>query len=302
MRLAFAKSVREPGALDTALVTEPTLPTPTSPNPKPESQPPSASSPTQSSTGFHRSRKTLTLKKFVAVTSPFASLKIMVEEDKAEGEENQEISSLPAEESSAKEQGVSHTSDESTMTALGFDSTGNVPLMPPEVSTIPAPSPHFYAEPLSIVVLEMRSLSEEENKDNEEEDYDNVALASFISSRSIKVTPKESTSKRPITRLQKKEELEFVLNKSKEEKEIGERWKVEEVSGEKVVELSGEKLVDEYSEKVVQEYGERVVEESAEKVSKKSTNKGKSVRKLVKGKVGANEEPGSSKKAKVGAT
>ncbi|XP_070031606.1 uncharacterized protein [Nicotiana tomentosiformis] len=42
---------------------EPTLPTPTSQNPNPESQPPSASSPTQSSTGSHRSRKTLTPKK-----------------------------------------------------------------------------------------------------------------------------------------------------------------------------------------------------------------------------------------------
>ncbi|XP_070049093.1 uncharacterized protein [Nicotiana tomentosiformis] len=33
----------------------------------------------------------------------------------------------------------------------------------PQVSTDPAPSPHFYDEPFTIVALEMRSMSEEEN-------------------------------------------------------------------------------------------------------------------------------------------
>ncbi|OIT19763.1 hypothetical protein A4A49_40196 [Nicotiana attenuata] len=84
-----------------APVIEPTLSTPTSPNPELESQAPSVSSPTQLNTGFHRSRKTWTPKKFVAVTSPSASPKKMVEEDTVEEEENQEISSLPVEENSA---------------------------------------------------------------------------------------------------------------------------------------------------------------------------------------------------------
>ncbi|XP_070024822.1 uncharacterized protein At1g10890-like [Nicotiana sylvestris] len=214
-----------------------------------------------------------------------------------------------------------------------------------QVSTNPAPSPHFYAKPLSIEVPEMRSLSEEENEDSQEEDYDNMALASFISARSRKVTPKESTPKRPITRLQNKEELESVLKKNKEEKkkrrlvkdgkvmppalvvevddevekepgslvrkslkkessvsEMGVSIVEGEKSSEIVEEVSGEKVVDMSGEKLVEESGERVVEESAEKVSKKSTDKGKSMRKSVKRKAGSSEEPGSSKKAKVGAT
>ncbi|XP_070026026.1 uncharacterized protein [Nicotiana sylvestris] len=68
-----------------APVLEPTLPTPTSPNPKSESQPPT--SPNQSSTGSHRSRKTLTPKKFVVVNSPSASPEEMEEKEDSEEED-----------------------------------------------------------------------------------------------------------------------------------------------------------------------------------------------------------------------
>jgi len=107
-----------------------TLPVPTSPNPNLESQPPFASSPTQSSSGSYRSRKPSTPKKFVAVTSTSASLEKIVEEDTVEGEENQEISSLPVEESSKIQQGMGRNNGKSTRTTPGVDlyvadSTGN---------------------------------------------------------------------------------------------------------------------------------------------------------------------------------
>lgn len=87
----------------------------------------------------------------------------------------------------------------------------------PQVSTDPASSPHFDAKPLNFIILEMRSLSEDENK-NIEEDYDNVIVASFIAAKSGMVVPKEPTLKRPTTRLQKKEAFEYVLKNNKEEK------------------------------------------------------------------------------------
>jgi len=49
----------------------------------------------------------------------------------------------------------------------------------------------------------------------------------------------------------------------------------------------------------VDKSGEKVSEKFSDKVSEKSAKKEKSVRKSVKMKVGDNEEPGSSKKAKV---
>nr|XP_016448703.1 PREDICTED: inner centromere protein-like [Nicotiana tabacum] len=224
----------------------------------------------------------------------------------------------------------------------------------PQVSTDPAPFPHFYAEPLAIVPPEMRSLSEEKNEGSEE-DYDNVALASFIRARSSQETPQESTSKRPITRLQKKEELESVLRKSKKQKKKRRLVKDGKVVNEKVVpptlvvdvddeveeepgslvrksskkltlpkskressvsemdlskvegEKSCEKVGEKSGERVVEESGKKVTEELVEQVSEKmvsekSVEKRKSARQLVKRKASANEEPGSSKKAKVGAT
>nr|XP_016444299.1 PREDICTED: uncharacterized protein LOC107769592 [Nicotiana tabacum] len=217
----------------------------------------------------------------------------------------------------------------------------------PQVSINPAPTPHFYVEPLTIVPPEMRSLSEEENEDNEE-DYDNMALASFISVRSRKTPPKEPTNKRTTTRLQKKEALESVLKKNKEEKKKRRLVKGGKLVNEEVVPLAfvididdevneeHDSLVRKSSKKPtvlrsrkessvsvmdfsnvgIEESGEKVTKKSGEKesdekgseksvcekVSEKSTDKGKSVRKSVKRKVGANKEPGSSKKAKVGVT
>nr|XP_016442517.1 PREDICTED: uncharacterized protein LOC107767916 [Nicotiana tabacum] len=56
----------------------------------------------------------------------------------------------------------------------------------------------------------------------------------------------------------------------------------------------------EFSNVEVEKSSEKVVEEYGKKVSEKSAEKGKCVRKSVKRKAGANEEPGSTKKAKVG--
>ncbi|OIS99057.1 hypothetical protein A4A49_62724, partial [Nicotiana attenuata] len=66
----------------------------------------------------------------------------------------------------------------------------------PQVSTDPAPSPHFDAEPLNFVILEMRSLSGEENE-NSDEDYDDMTVTSFIAARSGRVVPNAPTLKRP---------------------------------------------------------------------------------------------------------
>ncbi|XP_070045306.1 uncharacterized protein [Nicotiana tomentosiformis] len=200
----------------------------------------------------------------------------------------------------------------------------------PQVSTNPAPSPHFYDKPLTIVFPEMRSLSEEENKDSEE-DYDNISVASFIAPRSSRATPKKPTPKRPTTRLQKKEALESVMRKNKEEKKKRRLVKGAKVVNEKVVppalvvdvdeEVNEEpgSLIRRFSKKptvpksmkessirvikVSEKSGEKVSEKSMfEKVSEKSVEKGKSVRKSMKRKAGANEKPGSSKNAKVGVT
>ncbi|XP_070041594.1 protein pxr1-like [Nicotiana tomentosiformis] len=158
--------------------------------------------------------------------------------------------------------------------------------------------------------------------------------------RSRKAPPHGSMSKRPITRLQKKEELESVLKKKgrlvKNGKVVNERVvapalivnvddEVEEepgplfrksskkltvlkskrgssVSEKELSKVEGEKSGEKEDEKMVEESCEKVAEESAEKISRKSAEKGKSVRKSVKMKVDANEEPGSSKKTKVGDT
>nr|XP_009765743.1 PREDICTED: nucleolar protein 58-like [Nicotiana sylvestris] len=169
----------------------------------------------------------------------------------------------------------------------------------------------------------MRSLSEEEN-DESEEDYDNIYVASFIAARSRKETPKDPTLKRPTTRLQKKEALESVLKKNKDEKKkrrLVKGGKLEneepssvihksskkpavpklrrETSMKNVeVEESGERVSEKYGEKVSRKSGENGLEKSSEKLSRKSIEKGKSVRKYVKGKGSVNKEPGSSKKAK----
>ncbi|XP_070036305.1 uncharacterized protein [Nicotiana tomentosiformis] len=116
----------EPSPVKMPLI-EPTLSTPTSPNPKAKSPPPSASSPTQSSTGSHRSRKTSTPKKFVATTSPSASPEKMIETDSVEEKDKQEISSLPIEEYTDKDQVVGPVHAESTMIPPSLESTGNIP-------------------------------------------------------------------------------------------------------------------------------------------------------------------------------
>ncbi|XP_019239327.1 PREDICTED: BAG domain-containing protein Samui-like [Nicotiana attenuata] len=76
-----------------------------------------------------------------------------------------------------------------------------------QVSVDLAPSPHFDAEPLNMVVPETNPDSEENAND--------LVYASFIRDRTKPVVTLEPPPKRPTTRLQQKEALEFTLKKSK---------------------------------------------------------------------------------------
>ncbi|XP_070010425.1 uncharacterized protein [Nicotiana sylvestris] len=168
------------------------------------------------------------------------------------------------------------------------DSTTEAPTVGPDPSTQREPTPGSSYSP------------QEEKKDSEEEDYDNVAIASFISARSRKAPFQGSTSKRPIMRLQMKEEFEFVLRKvvnvdDEVEEEPGslvckssknltiQKSKRESYVFEKELRrVEGEKYGEKESKKVVEESCETVAEEFAEKISRKSANKGKSATILVK--------------------
>ncbi|XP_070035016.1 uncharacterized protein [Nicotiana tomentosiformis] len=182
----------------------------------------------------------------------------------------------------------------------------------PHVSTDLVPSPHFYAEPLTIVVPEMRSLSEEEKEDSEEKDYDNVALANFISARSRKKKKKRRLVKdgkvvnekvvAPALIVNVDDEVEEergpLVRKSSKKFTIPKSKRGSSVSEKELSKVEGEKSGEKEDEKMVEESYEKVAEESAEKISRKSAEKGKSVRKSMKRKVDASEEPGSSKKTK----
>nr|XP_016457153.1 PREDICTED: uncharacterized protein LOC107781041 [Nicotiana tabacum] len=118
-----------------------------------------------------------------------------------------------------------------------------------------------------------------------------------------------STSKRPITKLQNKEELESVLRKSKKEKKKRRLVKDGKVFHEKAVppelvvnvddeskreskelrKVEGDKSGRKEREKVVEHSCENEAEEFVEKISRKSIDKGKSVRKSVKRKAGDSE-------------
>nr|XP_016492675.1 PREDICTED: uncharacterized protein LOC107812154 [Nicotiana tabacum] len=141
----------------------------------------------------------------------------------------------------------------------------------------------------------MRSLSEEKNEGSED-DYDNMALESFIRARSSQVVPPalvvdidDEVEEEPGS-LVRKSSKKLTVPKSKKESFVSEMdlSKVEgEKSCEKEAEKSGEELVEQVSEK---------------KVSEKSGEKRKSARQSVKRNASASEEPGSSKRAKAGAT
>ncbi|XP_070048983.1 uncharacterized protein [Nicotiana tomentosiformis] len=264
----------------------------------------------------------------------------MAEEETVEGEEHQEVSSL-TESTTGEPHEVPDPSAQEDPSSPTWDET-SCSSNEPKASIDPALSSHFNADPLTIVVPEMKSLSEEENEDSEE-DYDNISIARYIADRSSRSTPKTPTHKRPTTRLQKKEALESVLKKNKEQnkkrrlvkggklvnQEVVPPALVVDVDDEmneepsSLIRMSSKKLivpksrkessvrVMEVSNAEVGESGEKVDEESSEKVSEKSREKvfvrvseksaerGKTVRKSMKWKAGANEEPGSSKKAKV---
>ncbi|XP_019225911.1 PREDICTED: uncharacterized protein LOC109207445 [Nicotiana attenuata] len=76
-----------------------------------------------------------------------------------------------------------------------------------QVNIDPSPSPHFDAEPLNMVVLK--------TSPDSEEDADDLVYASCIKARAKPLVISEPPPKRPTTRLQQKEALEFSLKKSK---------------------------------------------------------------------------------------
>nr|XP_009587483.1 uncharacterized protein LOC104085202 [Nicotiana tomentosiformis] len=140
----------------------------------------------------------------------------------------------------------------------------------PQVNIDPAPSPYFDAEPLSVVVPEMRFDSEEVVGENVE-DSDDMPISSLPRHRPMKhglPKPKRGSSV-SVESLNKFDDV---------------------VASEKVVKESGDKLVEESASKVMEEFEKSV----------KSDEKGKNVRKSAKRKADTDEEPGSSKKAKVG--
>ncbi|XP_070005419.1 uncharacterized protein [Nicotiana sylvestris] len=180
----------------------------------------------------------------------------------------------------------------------------------PQVSIDPAPFPHFYDEPLNMVVPET-------NPDSEE-DTDDLVYASFIRAR---------------TKLVQKEALEYALKKNKgvgegKDKETKEEpssltrkssrkkhslslsqserhsFKGAESSSKSVVTGSSDKLVKNSGDKIVKERGdksdEEEVEKSGEHIQNKSVEKEKYVGKSVKRKRDDDddEEPGSIKKGK----
>ncbi|XP_070007297.1 uncharacterized protein [Nicotiana sylvestris] len=135
----------------------------------------------------------------------------------------------------------------------------------PQDSVDPAPSPHFYVEPLNMVVPEI-------NYDSEEDTYD-------LQKGGYGVCSQEESKE------QKKE---------KDDK----GWKsygADTASSEKLVKNSGDRSVKESGDKSNDEQ----VEKSCRRMQKKSVEKGKSIRKSVKRKMDDDEEPSSIKKAKV---
>ncbi|XP_070026119.1 protein PXR1-like [Nicotiana sylvestris] len=170
----------------------------------------------------------------------------------------------------------------------------------PQVNTNLAPSPHFDAEPLTMVFLEMKSLYEEENE-NSEEDYDNVYVASFIAARKKQRIEEEKKKRRSVKGGKQVNEEEvppaLVVDIDEEENEEPDSL-IRKSSKKPAIPRSRRKSSMKNVE--VEESGEKVSEKSGKKLSEKSAKKEKSVRKSVKKKAGDNEEPGSSKKAKVG--
>ncbi|XP_070050840.1 uncharacterized protein [Nicotiana tomentosiformis] len=165
-----------------------------------------------------------------------------------------------------------------------------------------------------MVVPEMRSLSEEESGDSEE-DYDDVAISSFIRARS-RQKRQEQQKRRKLVKDGKvinekvvhvvtvdnevAEEPGSLTRKFSQKHSISKSKRGSYASAESL----NKSASDNSGEKLVETSGEKVMEESVGKVSEKtmseeSAEKGKSARKSVKRKGDASEEPGSSKKAKV---
>ncbi|XP_019225477.1 PREDICTED: uncharacterized protein LOC109207051 [Nicotiana attenuata] len=174
-----------------------------------------------------------------------------------------------------------------------------------QVSVDPAPSPYFDADPFNMVVPETNPESEEGANE--------LVYASFIRASS------DPPPKRPTTRLQQKEALEFALKKSKRSRRrrrlvkdgkvvqaedvpvvnVDEETKEEPSSLKKLAKSSGDKTVKERGDKS----DEEEVEKSGEHRQRKSVEKENSVGKSAKRKRDDDDkEPGSVKKGKVSET
>ncbi|XP_070021976.1 uncharacterized protein [Nicotiana sylvestris] len=286
MRLTFAKSVREPGSLD--IVTFITVHIKESKIPlfffKPKK------------TFFNPLHSTMYENHLQEQEAKENMLSIAIEGTLVGG---YEYTGEPIE-------GLDPSAQEEPSTST-WDKTPSSP-QETQVKTDPAPSPYFYVEPLTIVVPEMRSLFEEEKEDSEEEDYDNVALASFISARSKKEKKKRRLVKDGKVVNEKvvvpalvvnvddevEEELGPLVRKSSKKLTVRKSKRESSVREKELRNVEDEKSGEKEDEKMVEESCEKVTEESAEKISRKSAEKGKSVRKSMKRKADASDEPGSS--------
>ncbi|XP_019255061.1 PREDICTED: uncharacterized protein LOC109233639 [Nicotiana attenuata] len=200
-----------------------------------------------------------------------------------------------------------------------------------QVSIDPAPSPHFDAEPLNMVVPETNPDSEEDTND--------LVYASFIRARTKTVATSEPPPKQPTSRLQQKEALEFALKKSKKSRrrrrlvkdgkvvqaedvpvvDVDEETKEEpssltrkssrkkhslsqsEKHTSKGGESSSKSFVDGSSKKLVKSSGDKTVKERGDKSDEEEVEKSMK-RKRDDDDDGDDEEPGSVKKGKVSET
>ncbi|XP_070036071.1 uncharacterized protein [Nicotiana tomentosiformis] len=330
VKLTFARPVREPGSLDTEYKEE---------NQEISSSPMKKESKVDQTDSSEKFDSTKTAPDLVSIGNTPSSTEFFMDVQEKEAIENM---------LSIANEGVviERTQDNTTgVPTEGSDPSSEDPTQgssqDPQVSIDPAPSPHFDAEPLSVIVSEMRSDSEEVVWESEK-DSDDMPIANLTRHRPM--VAQESTPKRPSTRLQRKEALESTLKniqaKSRRRKLVKDGKFVSEktvpvmyvndeieeepgsltrkrsqkhglpnpkrgssvsaeslnkfddaVASENVVKESGDKFVEESAARVMEELGEKSV---------KSDEKEKNVCKSAKRKADTDEEPGSSKKARVG--
>ncbi|XP_070031945.1 uncharacterized protein [Nicotiana tomentosiformis] len=172
---------------------------------------------------------------------------------------------------------------------------------------------HPVIVPLEVVYPEMKSVSEGDSGDSEE-DLDNLSISHFITSRSGGTFTKESVPKRPSTRKQKKVALDSALKENKEKKKRRRLLKSrlideEDVPPADIVEVENEKMVQEpiplvrkTSKKAVSVKQKKVLStKDAEVDGEGEVEKEKIVekKKPLRKRPSSSEEPASSKRERV---